>query len=176
MKILFLDIDGVLNSDSWYKTEKWKLLYKKYGVDQADFDPKLVQKLNLIVQSTDCEIVISSAWRLTFSIEEIKNFLTNSGFLYRDKMFDKTPSLMYKKYSSNKIYNEINPRIEGRGSEIDAWLREHKEIESFVIVDDNSDMKPHMDKLVKTSIRHGLQDKDVEQIIKILEKQDEISQ
>ncbi len=168
MKVLFLDIDGVANSDQWFKSPEWKLAVKKYGDDRSDFDPVLVARLNEIVEHTGCYIVISSAWRLTFTLERIKGFLIAAGFDHPERIIDKTPSLMYKKYSANKTYNEVNPRVEGRGSEIDAWLREHEDVESFVILDDNSDMKPHMDRLVKTSLRTGIKDIDVQKTIQML--------
>lgn len=48
-----------------------------------------------------------------------------------------------------------------------------EDITSFVILDDDSDMEPHMDKLVKTDYRKGLQDEEVQKAIRIL-KGDEL--
>ena len=55
-KILFLDIDGVLNPKWWEK----KGHVDKYG---APFDSKCVANLSKIVAETGVEIVISSSWK-----------------------------------------------------------------------------------------------------------------
>ena len=57
-----------------------------------------------------------------------------------------------------------------RGTEIDMWLKKWngEPIESFVILDDDIDMKPYMDKLIHTSWKTGLCKKDVDLAIKIL--------
>lgn len=50
-KYLFLDVDGVLNSVSWYRAE-WN---KDHVYPQGDFDPKCVEIVNRIVKETGCE-------------------------------------------------------------------------------------------------------------------------
>ena len=47
-KYLFLDVDGVLNSVSWYR-EEWN---KDHVYPQGDFDPKCVEIVNRIVEET----------------------------------------------------------------------------------------------------------------------------
>lgn len=58
-KYLFLDVDGVLNSVSWYR-EEWN---KDHVYPQGDFDPKCVEIVNRIVKETGCKVVVSSSWR-----------------------------------------------------------------------------------------------------------------
>ena len=58
-KILFLDIDGVLNSKEWFK-QFYEDKHKTYD----PLDPNLVKKLN----SLDCEVVISSSWGMTTGV------------------------------------------------------------------------------------------------------------
>ena len=53
MKVIFLDIDGVLNNQT--------LLYH-YGLDYIDGD--MVELLKHVVSATGAEIVLSSSWRL----------------------------------------------------------------------------------------------------------------
>lgn len=60
MKILFLDIDGVLISNA---------SARKYGVRKAD--PELVKLLNQITHATGAQIVVSSTWRVFDDIEKI---------------------------------------------------------------------------------------------------------
>lgn len=54
MKIIFLDIDGVLNTEFEDKDE--------YGFL---FNQKCVDNLKLIIDQTESEIVISSTWRMS---------------------------------------------------------------------------------------------------------------
>jgi len=61
MKVLFLDIDGVLNTTS---TE-----LPIWGYEQ-----ELVDNLNYVIKKTGAKIVLSSTWRI---IEEARNFITN---------------------------------------------------------------------------------------------------
>jgi hypothetical protein len=61
---------------------------------------------------------------------------------------------------------------EARGQEIQAWLdgapRYGIEVESFVILDDDSDMVHLADRLVKTSFETGLLDEHVDRAIAML--------
>ena len=66
-KYLFLDIDGVLNSVSWYR-EEWS---KNHAYPQGDFDPKCVELVNRIVEETGCKVVVSSSWRTESNLQSI---------------------------------------------------------------------------------------------------------
>ncbi len=56
-----------------------------------------------------------------------------------------------------------------RGHEIDSWLRTTSLfIESFVIIDDDSDMANHLGRLVRTTFEDGLNTQHVETIIGML--------
>lgn len=127
MKVIFLDIDGVLN-----------LCYKGRDEYGALFHPHLVENLRKIIKETNAKIVISSTWRL-------------SGLSVMKEMWKKrelpgeiigiTPSFM-KEYGTTLC----------RGKEIDSYLENHPEIEKYVILDDDRDMEPHqMDNFVMTS-------------------------
>ena len=51
-KILFLDIDGVVNSDDWYNKTRGR---------SGDFDPEAIALLNQL-KDIGVEVVISSSW------------------------------------------------------------------------------------------------------------------
>ena len=51
-KILFLDIDGVVNSDNWYNKTRGR---------SGDFDPEAIALLNQL-KDIGAEVVISSSW------------------------------------------------------------------------------------------------------------------
>ena len=61
-KIIFLDIDGVLNSDEWIKKE-----YNRVGhmlIGTKILDTKARDRLKLFLsENLDVKLVISSSWR-----------------------------------------------------------------------------------------------------------------
>lgn len=61
-KIVFLDFDGVLNTEYYqgmlrYRGKLWK---DKYG---AFFDPVAVAQLKRIIDATNADIVVESSWK-----------------------------------------------------------------------------------------------------------------
>lgn len=144
---LFLDVDGVLNSNR-YLSQTPGAYDKK---DQAmAFDPEAVARLEQVLVRTGAVIVVSSTWRMFHTLEEILDFLHRRG----------APSA--------KIVGQT-PCLTGyRGAEIHAYLREHPEVSQFAIVDDDGDMEPYHHKLVKTSWEEGLLDEHVERLVKLL--------
>jgi hypothetical protein len=165
MKIIFCDIDGVLNSEKSF--ERRSKLVKERLLDSNRLDwPTLpmVDYFNYIIESTGTKIVISSSWRHYHPLFEdnkedtskkfkisIANIFKEQGVL--GEIIDKTPTV---KLSGN------------RGLEIKAWLDDHPEVTKFVIIDDNSDMQPLMDYLVQTTWENGLTLENARQAIKML--------
>ena len=85
-KILFLDIDGVLNSAKWYARQR-------NGLDDlAHFDPTLVRRVDEIAGRTGAAVVISSAWRLSHPLDELRTLLRRAG-LVRAPMIGETPEI-----------------------------------------------------------------------------------
>jgi hypothetical protein len=153
MKVLFLDIDGVLNSEDWFKrsrTNGGRILVSREPYPYGHIDPLSVGVLNCIVKVTGCKIVISSTWRKSYEPEDIASILHLRGFRYTESIIGKTPSLNTQ-----------------RGDEVAAWLATHK-VESFVIVDDDSDMGALSSRLVKTSFRTGLTVSEANRIVQML--------
>lgn len=144
MKVIFLDVDGVLNSEK-------DLLNAKGDSEIFDRPLKLLKHL---VDSTKAKIVISSTWRIgctrsgrtSFYGEELYKTLEKRLADYQLEIFDITPVI-------------VKPNIK-RGDEIREWLKEAKnkyQIESFVILDDESDMCEFTSThLVQTSMETGL--------------------
>ncbi len=132
MKILFLDIDGVLN---------------RCGKSAQGLEEDKVLLLKSIVEQTGCEIVLSSTWRKSeHNLERIK-------LLCRQRLgcelFGTTP-IMDRKVDG--LW-----RAEQRGTEIANWLEpwQHKN-PRFVILDDDADMGDLLPHLVKTDSFTGL--------------------
>lgn len=152
MKILFLDIDGVLNSRHFFLKQKNNL-----SISENAIDPIAVDILNKIVMLTSCDIVISSTWRLPYlwdnKIEDLFALLKNVGI--KANFVGITPDSNYT----------------CRGDEIQAWLDKNQNIDSFVIIDDNNDMNHLQHFLVQTSFNDGLQNEHINKIVDILNKE-----
>ena len=160
MKVIFLDIDGVLNSMDWFEKTKGTKGYR-------EINPKKVEFLKEIVDKTNAKIVLSSTWRgLAKSETEeehpMYSYLVDTLRKYGMEIFQHTPYI-----------NQERPK------EIKAWIEKNKErIGQFVSLDDDfseEDYKEYgIEKfLVKTSFYEkdgGLRQEHVEKAIEILNK------
>lgn len=146
MKVLFLDIDGVLNSDTFYLNRPKEIKHLPYPL--SEFDPACITRLNRILDETKARLVISSSWRHGTFLDRI---LSKAGIA--TEMWDITPYGMGKP----------------RGYEIRQFLKEHPDIENYVILDDVDNMLPEQQPhLVLTKYYYGLTDEDAEKAINIL--------
>lgn len=151
MKVIFLDIDGVLNSEDY-------AIYRYYGhkVDEehAFIDKRAIIFLNYILKETDAELVLSSSWRGSDTTNQV---LKDNG-LSKD-LFDSTP------YLDSRF----------RGDEIQKWIDDYEsnnpKLESYVIIDDDTDMRPEQkENFVHCDCFHGLTSIDCYKAIDILNK------
>lgn len=149
MKVLFLDIDGVLNSLMWIEKLGGKFGRGPSSADEIptreslSWHPETVDELRRIVRETECSIVISSSWR-GWGDQAIKVWQSMFGcYGWPDApVIGETPSLPY-----------WNGMV--RGDEINAWLKDHPEVTQFACLDDDDDFHTGQN-LVKTDIRFGL--------------------
>jgi hypothetical protein len=116
-KILFLDFDGVLNTEHYqgllqYQGKPWQ---DEYG---AFFDPKAVKQLKRIIDATDADIVIESSWKY-LGLDAMKELWEVRNL--PGTIIDITPSLLGK----------------NKGVEIASWLSKYaKQDIRYVIIDD----------------------------------------
>ncbi len=133
-RILFLDIDGVLNSEEYYRNSS------NSGKDFSRFDPSSVSLLKAIVEEFSLKIVISSTWRYG-AVDRLMHELKKNkllDYLYHDWF---TPV--------------IHPAH--RGTEIKLWLDLHPEVSDYVIIDDdNNILEEQKNNYVKTSLHLGM--------------------
>ena len=139
MKVIFLDIDGVLNDAFTIQS----LLDDMPTKDHLDC-------LKAIVDTTGAEIVLSSTWRLFPSARnDVRNSLDKVGL----KFIDKTKELMKGRGAEIQEWLDRHP-------EVDKFV---------ILDDDDSDIKPFFPKnIVKTTMYHGLLPEHVEKAISIL--------
>lgn len=157
MKIIFLDKDGVLNSDEYFD----KIQDLEVEGIESDVDIEKVKLLKEAVDVTGAKVVLTASARYT----------TNGQLLAR----------LLREY---QISVDLTPYInDQRGKEIKQWLLVNPDTEDFVILDDeifDSYDEELMKKLIKISngnginFGEGLQRKDIEEIIQRLGKKKEI--
>lgn len=140
-KVLFLDIDGVLNN----------IASMAEGVEIV---PEKVLLIRDVIEATGARIVISSTWRMGLSKDTLAMILGFAG-MRRHYIIDVTPEL------PNKT----------RGHEIDQWLVRNPEYQMYAIIDDDSDMldsqKPYF---VQTSAMAGITTLERQKLIDILKE------
>lgn len=131
MKIVFLDIDGVLNCEVFYKKRAEQIGWQKLlDYPKSEFCPERVSLLNELLEKSGAKIVVSSTWRLGRSIEELQSMFESIGIV--GGIIGKTDHI------SNAC----------RGTEIEQWIRNHPAIiqqeyhiyNKYIILDDDSDM------------------------------------
>ena len=166
MKIIFLDIDGVLNNEphalELHKlVEEGKMSSKEfYDTWDLPYDDTALP-LKHIVDETGAKIVLSSSWRvLSKEVEKLSKKLKEYNLEIMDKTcycvsLDKAIELgcdPSKSYFGKEIYEGKRTILSDRGIEITEWLSRHPEVESYVILDDEDCdiVQFHPNKLVKT--------------------------
>ena len=157
-KVIFLDIDGVLNRDD----------------GGAKIEEEFVKRLAHIVEETEAEIILSSSWRGMYKhhVNPNSNYKNeNVGLLLE----------MFERYSL--VISGTTPDLSSgsyaRPLEIRVWLEAQKELERFVILDDETFWQWNWlgDYFVCTTHRNangrygcGMTDEDAEKAIEILNR------
>lgn len=164
MKVLFLDIDGVLNcmyptpspDHEWVDLEEWR-----YGLN-----PMLVARLRYVIGNTNCKIVVSSSWR------------------HHKWYAPYQPDRNWRDVLAEQLHRPWDEVCAGetpadpsgqRGIEIKQWLDEHVGVDAWCVVDDEIvDIEPYIDSshIVKTDMSLGLTKEDATRIIEALNKGD----
>lgn len=154
IKLIFLDIDGVLDTYS----------------SRCQLDPVLMERLGVLLERTCAKIVISSSWRSN-DIASTLEFITDpenprvgsNPFPFTDKVVGITPI----------IFTMKDGEIDGpatRGEEIAAYLETHP-CNNYVILDDCNEMLPNQQShFVLIDDEYGLTDADVKKAISILNR------
>ena len=152
MKVIFLDVDGVMISEESF------LLTMALGGRMVIFSRKAMKALRMIVKETGAVVVLTSSWRPmpgygpTRSYEQFCSALQRNG----TPLYDRTPWL--------------EDRDHDRSDEICAWLAEHP-TEGFVLIDDNDRFANHpelKEHWVRIDPAHGLTRTEARRAIELL--------
>ena len=160
MKVIFLDIDGVLNT-----------YYTKETIEQYTFvSEDKILLLKELIDKTDAKIVLSYTWRRGWLCKECDDpEMLTSGDFQDIRLFNALQAKLAE-YDIHMLGYTDDFGL--RGEEIDQWLKQWdgEPIESFVILDDMSgaELRPHSRYLIQTSMLEGLNEKHVARAIKIL--------
>ena len=154
MKVIFFDIDGVLNTQR---------TTRKIGIFNF-VDTRKVLRLREIVERTGAELVMSSSWRYGFE----------PGAFWYEREGVAQLEAEFRRLRCPK-WIDVTPWLSGskRQKEIFAWLAVHPEVDEFIIIDDvGEELKFYNDRLVLTDPKEGLNKERMEFAIQLLgEKQ-----
>lgn len=163
MKIIFLDVDGVLNSEVWNQNHVNEI--------ESGFliDEEKLKLLSRLAKEINAKIVLHSGWRFWFDenffpirkeSEFLKNLLDENGISF----YDFTPDLTNEEIRKTGKFSLTKP------NEILLWLETHSDIVKWVVMDDiildNEIIQRHQ---VIPDAKIGLTSEDIENAKKILD-------
>ena len=169
MKIIFLDVDGVLNSDFTEETVNgWTFV-----------DDKSIMLIKHIMDTTGAFVVLDSTWRQGYygTTQKAPGDMSDWGELEYEALKERC-----EKYGVWFYGHTPWPETGNRGAEIKRWIDENtggdkEELESFVIIDDVdiriSNVFPA--NFVKTRGHLGITNHEVNRAIQILGKKEEVN-
>jgi predicted Fe-Mo cluster-binding NifX family protein len=165
-KIIFLDVDGVVNSDNWYNKTRGR---------SGDFDPEAIALLNQL-EAIGAEVVISSSWGESAD-KPLKDvglklpIVGHTEHFYQDLLT-----------RGNEIEKWIQVNFGGMGTRYGVdddgfpYYRKHYgdniQDYEYVIFDDDSDfLLGQVDNFIRTDRLTGLTQADIDKAIKILNRE-----
>ena len=154
-KVVFLDIDGVLNSNLWNESHQREIS------DGTLIDMEKIRLLSKLIQSTNSKIILHSGWKYWFDsdLNPLRREAENlRSLLEKERLIiaSTTPDHATEEIRRSKKFSLI------KADEILAWLSVHKDVEKWVVIDDldlhNTEIELHQ---VRTDQNVGLTLEDV---------------
>lgn len=155
MKLIFLDIDGVIATKKTYRESGWYSGEPLKDSSVLFCDKRISLLRGYLELHPDVKVVISSSWRLLFERNKLIEMLGKHGFPM-DRIIGFTPDS-----KSGYRGDEIKAYLTGMGM-FDGWKT------NIVILDDDSDLKPFRSNWIQTTFDKGLTKKHIERMDKIL--------
>ncbi len=143
MRVLFLDIDGVLVTPSSRQASRRNIAA----------DPAKITMLHALLVEADASIVISSTWRASHDMPGI--------------LLEQWPDAPLHEDWRTGHWSDIAPEATSafRGVEIADWLKKHPQVSAYAIVDDETGFLPdQIDHVVMTDPIRGLDSHDAQLI------------
>ena len=122
MKLIFMDVDGVLNNSE---------TAARAPSGNTGIEDKLVQKLAHIVGETDAKIILTSDWKIEW--EEFE-FCCSEDAKYLNRKLKKQGIKITSKTYDEHVYDTY---FEDRGKGIHKFLDKVQNLETYVVIDDH---------------------------------------
>lgn len=164
-RVIFLDIDGVLNSNLGNDPLQGEISNGSF------IDEKKIKLLASLIETTNAQIILHSGWRFWFDskckplckeAEKLMDLLHKNGL----QLNGFTPDLTTEEIRKNKKFSLV------KADEILSWLNAHKNVTKWVVLDDldlhNTQIKQHQ---VKPDPAVGLTLENIRQAEEILTAQ-----
>lgn len=149
MKVLFLDIDGVIALPRQYAIPRHKFQQKNPSAKTLDipypWDERCIKVLNRFILEHNLYVVLSSDWKLHYTMDEIEKIFKWNGVA--------TTPIGFTKMTNP----DLSQLEEYRVNEIQDWIKQNK-IESWCAIDD-LDLSALGERFVKTDERMGIAEK-----------------
>ncbi len=143
MNVIFLDIDGVLNSPNY--TKRYKEMQTKKERIYKNIDDNALNYLQKLQNKYNAKIVLISTWRKwgkSISIDKFKKSIKEDP-ITEDEITEDYANLrtLYEKLrlEYDLDLDDMTDDLQNRMLEIQLYLLLHKEIEKFVILDDDDE-------------------------------------
>ena len=131
MKLIFLDFDGVISTFD----NKWHISDEK------------INHIKNIVDNTNAKLVITSSWKVGY--DNVSDFINN-----HFNLKNTSDMMMWLKLNIYDITDNEGP---SRGDEIKRYIDSHSNIETYIIIDDDSDMlDEQLNNFVQTDTYEGI--------------------
>lgn len=155
---LFLDFDGVMNSNRMYESFENRDDYFAWKAANRDehgspFDPESMRLLNLLIEEFDIDVIISSSWRNT--LKKMQKLWKDRGLSGRVVgITDRSGHRLRGKEIKDFLVDNFNHySFNWNWWEAAGYYNHHYDIvNQYVIIDDDSDMLfEHRNNFVKTN-------------------------
>ena len=151
--IIFLDIDGVLNSKFWDSEHQREIS------DGKLVDVEAVRLLAELVNRADARVILHSGWRFWFEAEHLLETMQSEDITIDGV----TPDLTTEEIRRSKKFSLV------KADEILLWMKENGEFANWVVLDDldlhNSEVEKHQ---IKPDPNVGITKEDVDKALIIL--------
>jgi len=149
MKVIFLDIDGVIALPRQYAIPRNKFQSKNPSAKNLNipypWDERCIKVLNRFILEHNLYVVLSSDWKLHYTMDEIEKIFNWNGVA--------TSPIGFTKMTNP----DLSQLEEYRVNEIQDWVKQNK-IETWCAIDD-LDLSALGERFVKTDERMGIAEK-----------------